>query len=227
MDDIIKKLKGGLIVYCQALADEPLYGSSIMAGMAYAAQLGGAVGIRANTPEDIAEIKKKVVLPVIGLIKKDYEDSEVYITPTKREVEALAGCNCEIIALDATNRTRPGGETLAVFFKELRESYPKQLFMADCSCYEDALFADEIGFDLVSTTLRGYTSKTRGVKIPDFELLLQLVKDCRKPVIAEGGIWTPEELRGVFECGVHAAVVGTAITRPMEITRRFVNAIRE
>ncbi|WP_312370336.1 N-acetylmannosamine-6-phosphate 2-epimerase [Lachnoclostridium sp.] len=225
--DILDQIRGGLVVSCQALSTEPLYSSYIMSRMAYAAQLGGAVGIRANTPEDIIEIKKTVNLPVIGLYKQVFEDSDVYITPTMEAVRDIVAANAEIIAIDATDRLRPHGISLDAFFKEVREMYPNQLFMADCATYEEAIHAREIGFDLVGTTLCGYTEQTKGVAIPNFDLLQRLAKNSKIPVIAEGGIWSPEQLKQALECGVHAAVVGTAITRPMDITKRYVQAIQK
>lgn len=223
---IIEKIQGGLIVSCQALKEEPLYSSYIMSRMAYAAMLGGAVGIRANSVEDITEIKKLVELPVIGIIKKVYTGSDVYITPTMVEVDALVKCGAEIIALDATKRERPGGVTLEEFFPEVRAKYPNQLFMADCSSIEEGMKAAGLGFDFIGTTMSGYTPYTKGTSLPNFEMMETLVKECNKPVIAEGGIWCPEDLKKALDTGAHAAVVGTAITRPMDITKRYVNAIK-
>ena len=223
---VFDKIKGGLLVSCQALKTEPLYSSYIMGRMAYAAKLGGAVGIRANTPEDIREIKQVVDLPVIGLYKQVFEDSSVYITPTYEAVDELVECGADIIAMDATERIRPFGISLDEFFSTLREKYPEQLFMADCSTFEDAMHAQKIGFDLVGTTLCGYTEETKGIELPCFELIERLTREMSIPVIAEGGIWTPEQLKKAFERNVFEAVVGTAITRPMEITKRFVAAIK-
>lgn len=226
---ILDQVKGGLIVSCQALDEEPLHSSYIMSRMAYAAMLGGAVGIRANTVEDITEIKKTVDLPVIGIIKKVYGDSSVYITPTMEEIDALMACGVDIIATDATDsakRPRPAGQTLDDFFGEVREKYPDQLFMADCSCYEEGIHAARIGFDLVGTTMNSYTEYTKGEQLPNIELMRRLAAECGRPVIAEGGIWTPEQLKTALDAGVWAAVIGGAITRPMEITKRFVAAIR-
>lgn len=226
---ILDRIKGGLIVSCQALKEEPLYSSYIMSRMAYAAMLGGAVGIRANTVVDITEIKKTVSLPVIGIIKEVYGDCDVYITPTMKEIDALAECGVSIIATDATDsakRARPDGKTLDEFFAEVREKYPDQLFMADCSSYEEGMHAAEIGFDLIGTTMNGYTSYTKGVELPNIELMGRLAAECGKPVIAEGGIWLPEQLKAALDAGVWAAVIGGAITRPMEITRRFTSAIK-
>lgn len=226
---IMDQIKGGLIVSCQALPGEPLHSSYIMSRMAYAAMRGGAVGIRANTIPDITEIKKTVDLPIIGIIKKDYEGSDVYITPTIAEVDALVECGVAIIALDATDsakRPRPDGRSLDEMFGEVRAKYPDQLFMADCSNYEEAVHAAEIGFDFVGTTMNGYTDYTKGVELPNLELMGRLSRECGKPVIAEGGIWLPDQLKAALDAGVWSAVIGGAITRPMQITQRFVAAIR-
>ncbi|MGN0458320.1 MAG: N-acetylmannosamine-6-phosphate 2-epimerase [Eubacterium sp.] len=225
--EILEKIKGGLIVSCQALNTEPLYDSYIMSKMAWAAYLGGAVGIRANTVVDIKAIKDKVDLPVIGIIKEIYDDSDVYISPTVKEIDALVEAGCEIIATDATNRTRPNGVTLEDFFTEVRAKYPDQLFMADTSCFEEGKKASELGFDLIGTTMSGYTPYTKGNKLPDTELIHRYATELNVPVIAEGGIWTPDDLLAAYDAGAFSAVVGTAITRPMDITRRFVNALEE
>lgn len=224
--ETLEKIKGGLVVSCQALPHEPLHSSFIMGRMAYAAALGGAVGIRANSVSDITEMKKLVDLPIIGIIKQDYENCNVYITPTAKEVESLIEIGVDIIATDATFRTRPNGVSLEEFFLPLREKYPNQLFMADCATFEECENAKRLGFDIVSTTLRGYTEDTKGFAIPDYDLIKRLVRELDMPVIAEGGIWSPEQLKQAIDCGVWCAVVGTAITRPMDITKRFVAAIK-
>lgn len=198
----------------------------IMGRMAYAAYLGGASGIRANSVADIQEIKKQVNLPIIGIIKKVYEGSEVFITPTQKEVDELYREGVDIIAMDATDRIRPDGSTISELFPLLKETYKDQLFMADCSTFAEAAKAVELGFDLIGTTLSGYTEATKGRNLPDFELVQQIVNNFSVPVIAEGGVSTPEELKTMFDLGVYSAVVGSAITRPMEITKRFVNAIQ-
>lgn len=226
-EKLMSQVKGKLIVSCQALPEEPLHSSFIMGRMAYAAFLGGAAGIRANTIEDILEIRKNVELPIIGIIKKVYPDyPELYITPTMAEVDALAQCGVEVIALDATDRTRPGNRTLKDFFAEVRSKYPDQLFMADCSTYEEGMEAAKMGFDLIGTTLVSYTPYTAGAPLPPYDVIEALVKNCGKPVIAEGNIVTPDELRHAMGLGILTAVVGSAITRPMLITKRFVSAIQ-
>lgn len=222
---ILDAVRGGLIVSCQALEDEPLHSSFIMQRMAVAAMQGGAAGIRANTVEDIVQIKEVVDLPVIGIIKKVYGDSDVFITPTMKEIDQLMAIRPEIVALDGTDRRRPGNISLEDFFKEVREKYKDQLFMADCSTLEEGVKAAELGFDLIGTTLRGYTEYTKDVCLPDLEMMRTLVEKVEKPVIAEGGIWTPGQLKAALDTGVLAAVVGTAITRPMEITKKFVEVL--
>lgn len=223
---VLSQIKGGLVVSCQALSDEPLHSSIIMGRMAYAAMLGGACGIRANTPEDILQIRREVDLPIIGLTKCVSPDSPVYITPTLCEVDALCEAGCEIIAMDATDRPHTGGLTIEALFPQVRAKYPEQLFMADIATFEEGLNAQRLGFDLVSTTLSGYTSDTKDRVLPDFELMRRLSLALSIPVIGEGGIWSPDELKKAMEQGVFACVVGTAITRPREITRRFADAIK-
>lgn len=225
---IIDRIRGKLIVSCQALPDEALHSSYIMSRMAYAAMLGGAGGIRANTVEDIMEIKKTVDLPIIGIIKKVYPGpcENLYITPTVKEVDQLVECGVDIIALDATSRPRPDGKTLDEMFSVIRQKYPDQLFMADCSNFEEGIHAEKLGFDFVGTTLAGYTDYTAGTKLPDIPLMKKLVENLSTPVIAEGGIWSPEQLKAAMDVGVTAAVVGSAITRPMEITKYFIKGLR-
>lgn len=224
--EVMQQIKGGLIVSCQALKDEPLHSSFIMGRMALAAREGGAVGIRANTPEDVAEIKRQVSLPVIGIHKVDYPDSEVYITPTMKEIDEMVACGCEIVALDATDRLHPGQMKVDQLFAQARKKYPSQLFMADCATYQECLHAQDLGFDFVGTTMRSYTAETKGVAIPDFDLFCKLKETLRVPFIAEGGIHYPDQLRRALDSGAYAAVVGGAITRPQQITARFVEALR-
>ncbi|MEG0403893.1 MAG: N-acetylmannosamine-6-phosphate 2-epimerase [Anaerorhabdus sp.] len=221
---MIDKIKGKLIVSCQALPDEPLHSSFIMSRMAVAAQEGGAVAIRAQSKEDILEIEKVCDLPVIGIVKRNYEDSEIYITPTQKEIDELLETNCEMIALDATNRVRPHGEKLIDLVNYIHEH--QRLAMADCSTLEECIEAEKLGFDVVSTTLCGYTPYSKNIDGPNFELLKEVAKSVQVPLIAEGKINTPEELAACIELGAHAAVVGGAITRPKQITERFVNALK-
>ena len=225
--EIIDKLKKGLIVSCQALDDEPLHSSFIMGRMALAAKMAGASGIRANTVSDIKEIKENVDLPIIGIIKKDYDNSEIYITPTIDEIDALVNEGVEIIATDATNMKRPQNDGLENFYKEIREKYPNIKLMADCSTVEEAVFADKLGFDFIGTTLVGYTPQSKGDQIDadDFKILREIIEKCNHPVIAEGNIDSPEKAKRVLELGAFTVVVGGAITRPQNIAKKFVDCI--
>lgn len=229
MEQNLEQLKGHLIVSCQALPHEPLHSSFIMGRMAKAAKEGGAKGIRANTKEDIQEIKKNVDIPVIGIVKRDYEDSKVYITPTMKEIDELMEVKPEIIAVDATVELRPGGVTLDEFYHNIREKYPDQLLMADCSTVEEALYADQLGFDFIGTTLVGYTDHSRGDKIEenDFEIIRKILKNVKHRVIAEGNINTPEKARRVVELGCYSVVVGSIITRPQLITKSFTEEMKK
>lgn len=223
------KIPKGLIVSCQALPHEPLYGKDTMPKMALAAYLGGAVGIRANTVRDINAINAKLKgsLPIIGLIKKVYEDSPVYITPTLKEVKALIKSKCTVIALDATLRPRHGGETLESLVRYIRQNSDKAI-MADIATYEEALNAEKLGFDLISTTLRSYTEETKGIKIPDMDFCKRLYSDVKNSVIvAEGGIHTFEEVDEILSIGIDRVIIGGAITRPMEITKNYVKVFDE
>lgn len=227
-NDIMNQLKGGLIVSCQALPDEPLHSPFIMGRMALAAKQGGAVGIRANTQADIREIKKQVELPVIGIVKRNYPDSDIFITSTMREIDELVEADAELIALDATDRIRPNGLTLEQFLRQIRAKYPQVQLMADISTAEEAKRAEQLGFDCISTTLVGYTPYTAGQKVyeNDFSLLRRIVQNASIPVFAEGNILTPDMARRCLDLGAHAIVVGGAITRPQVITERFVQAIK-
>ena len=225
--DRIKALKGQLIVSCQALPQEPLHSSFIMGRMARAAKEGGAAGIRANTKEDIKEIQEVTGLPIIGIVKRDYPDSAVYITPTMKEIEELMEVKPEIVAIDATGALRPGNVTLADFFHQIKEKYPEQKLMADCSTIEEAFFADELCFDFIGTTMVGYTPQSRGMKIEanDFEILRTILKKVKHPVIAEGNVNSPEKAKRVIELGSYAVVVGSSITRPQLITKGYAEAV--
>lgn len=197
----------------------------IMGRMALAAQMGGAVGIRANTVEDINEIRNHVDLPIIGIIKQEYENIDIYITPTLEEVKALVNSAADIIAFDATNRARPRGEKIEDIIKEIKAS--GKLAMADISTFEEGMAAVEKGCDIVSTTMSGYTPYSLNNSEPDFELIRRLSAQISVPVIAEGRIFSSEQLVECFKNGAFSAVVGAAITRPHVITKTFVKALEE
>lgn len=220
-------LPSNLIVSCQALEDEPLHSSFIMSKMALAAYQAGAKGIRANSKSDIKAIKGEVDLPIIGIVKRNYSNSDVYITATFKEVSELIESECEVIALDATVNSRPK-ESLQEIVNYVRDYAPQVELMADISTVEEAKIAEKLGFDYIGTTLHGYTDYTKDEKLynHDFSFLKEVLYAVQTPVIAEGNIATPEMVKRTFELGVHAAVVGSAITRPKEITSRFVSEIK-
>lgn len=227
MKTMLETVKGRLIVSCQALENEPLHSAFIMSRMAVAAEEGGAAGIRANSVVDIRAIKEQVRLPVIGILKRDYPGSEVFITATMREVDELMAVAPEMLALDATDRPRPDGQPLAEMVAQIRARYPSLLLMADISSVEEAKTAQTLGFDCVGTTLYGYTRATQGHSLPedDCRFLREVLAAVSIPVIAEGNVETPAIAARCLALGAHAVVVGGAITRPQQITGRFVAAI--
>lgn len=227
MKTVLDSLKGKLIVSCQALENEPLHSPFIMSRMALAAAQGGAAGIRANSVVDIRSIKESVSLPVIGIIKRDYPGCEVFITATLQEVDELMTVEPEIIALDATARPRPGGQMLEELVMQIRVRYPSVLLMADIATVDEAVTAERLGFDCVGTTLYGYTADTAGHVMVDNDcgFLREVLAAVTIPVVAEGNIDTPERTARCLALGAHTVVVGGAITRPQQITARFVAAI--
>lgn len=226
MNQILNSIRGQLIVSCQALENEPLHGADIMAKMAMAVEMGGACGIRANGVEDIKAIKAITKLPIIGIIKREYPNSEIYITPTNKEVDEICTQNVEIIAVDLTNRVRPDGKSNEDFIRNIRLKYPEVLIMADISTYEEGMEASRLGVDMISTTLSGYTTYSNQLPHPDYELIERLVNATSIPIIAEGKVNNPEEAVKCLEIGAWSVVVGSAITRPQLITKSFSERIK-
>lgn len=219
-NSIIEKLKNNLIVSCQANSSEPMYSPEALLLMAKSSIKGGAVALRAEGNLPIRLFKSFFDVPVIGLLKKDYDDSEIYITSTIKDVDSIAIAGADIIAIDATLRKRPFDQKLEDLLKRIKERYGL-ISMADISTYEEAKNAGNIGFDLIGTTLSGYTSYSKKSNEPDFELLEKMVKNIKTPIIMEGKINTPEQMRKAFELGAYSVVVGSAITRPHLITANF------
>ena len=226
-EELLRKIKGNLIVSCQALEGEPLYmeNGSVMPLMARAAKQAGASAIRTNGVRDVVGIKEETNLPIIGIIKKGYEGYEQYITVTMDEVDQLVKAGADIIAIDCTLRERVDGKTVDEFIKAIKDKYPQIILMADISNLEEGINAWKSGIDMVGTTLSGYTPYTLKLEEPDFKLIEDLSKNIDIPVIAEGRIHTPEQAARALDLGAHAVVVGGAITRPLEIATRFVDAI--
>jgi putative N-acetylmannosamine-6-phosphate epimerase len=217
--------KGALVVSCQARADNPLHGPVYMAAMARAAEAGGAKGIRANGAEDVAAIRAVTQLPIIGIAKVWDDRYPVYITPDFDNAARVAQAGADIIGLDATPRPR-NGEPVEGLIARIRRELGREVF-ADIATLEEGRAAAACGATYVATTLSGYTEDTasRRAAGPDFDLLSALVGTASVPVVAEGRLDTPELVAEAFGRGAHAVVIGTAITNPREITRKFVQAI--
>ncbi len=221
--NLIEHLQGKLIVSCQAEEGFPLNTPDHLAALAATAVIGGASAIRASEPENIRAIKQVVDVPIIGIYKYDYAGFEVRITPTIKEVAAIVEAGVDIIAVDATDRPRPDGKSLADFFAEIRAQFDVPI-MADISTLTEGVTAAQLGVDIVATTMSGYTGYSPQQPSPDIQLIRDLAAIIDKPIIAEGRISTPDDVRAALDAGAHAVVVGSAITRPHLITERFLAA---
>ena len=229
LNEILDLIKGSIIVSCQALPSEPMYCEemSLMPYFAKAAQQAGSKVIRTSSVRDVVAIKEKTGMPVIGLIKRNYEGFESYITPTMQEIDELVAADSDVIALDCTDMKRGDGKTIPEFLAEIRAKYPDIALMADVSTFEEGVRAYECGVNIVGTTMNGYTPYTPKTAGPNYELVQQLVEALPIPVIAEGRVHYPDQAKKMLELGAHAVVVGGAITRPLEIAQRFYKAIEE
>ncbi len=224
---MLKSFYKGLIVSCQAEGDDPFNSPEYVASFARAAEMGGAVAIRAEGLENIKAVKRRVNLPVLGIIKGKYDDDWTLITPDFSDVENLIKIGCEVIAMDVTNRIRPNGLDGFEFLKEAKRRY-KVPIMADISTFNEGIKAAELAADMIATTLSGYTpdSSDKDDMHPDYELISDLSSSLDVPVIAEGKIWSPTDAIKAIEVGAYAVVVGTAITRPRLITRMYSDALK-
>ncbi len=227
-NNFLEAVKGKLIISCQALPNEPLHSSFIMSRMAKAAAEAGASAIRCNSVVDVQAIQGIVDLPIIGLDKVDYPDAPIYITPTIKEMRGIASTGAEVVACDVTGLPRPNGETLAQIVATMRSEYPDTLLMADTASLDDVREANELGFDIIGTTMYGHTPATEGHNIADddFAYLKEVIKLAKAPVIAEGKIDTPAKVTRVLELGCYSVVVGSIITRPQLIAVPFVEATK-
>ena len=222
--EIIDFLKGKVIVSCQAMPDEPLYKEDCIFAMMKSVINGGATALRVAGKRDVINAKSLNV-PVIGLTKPDKLPENwkevVYITPTLKEVQELIDANADIIAFDGTLRTRPNNCTLEEIINKIHLS--NKLAMADIATIEEGIYCAELGADVISTTLSGYTKESESSsEEPDYKLLQELKNKIDKPVILEGRIWYPDEVEKAFKLGAHSVVIGSAITRPQLITKRFI-----
>lgn len=220
--DVISKLKNTIIVSVQAMPNEPLYEEECLNAMIKSVVKGGAKALRLAGARDVANAKKMFDLPVIGITKPEIfpknPKSVVYITPTTEDARSVADAGADIIAFDGTSRPR-GKDNLRKLIRYI--AIKRKVSMADISTLSEAIAARALGADMVSTTLSGYTDNSKMTKEPDFELLEKAVKILDCPVIAEGRFWTPEQVNKAFALGAHAVVIGSAITRPQLIVKRF------
>ncbi len=221
---MIEKLARGIIVSCQSKPGGPLDDACILSQLARAAELGGAVGIRANLPHNIKAIKSAVNVPVIGIYKQEYPGSSVYITPTITEAKMTIDAGADIIAIDGTLRKRPKGQELPELIQQIR-NYKKIPIMADIATFEEAMKVCELGVDLIATTLLGYTEETKSLQAPDMELIQALSARLSTPVIVEGRVQSPEVARAALNHGAFAVVVGTAITDITWVTEQYVKSM--
>lgn len=223
--DILSQIKNKVIVSVQAMPSEPLYKEDCMIAMMQSVVKGGAAALRVAGVRDVINAKKLFKIPVIGITKPEVIPPNwreiVYITPTIKDAKDLIQAGADIIAFDGTSRPR-GENNLTQLIRFIKIN--KKIAMADVSTLQEGISARILGADLVSTTLSGYTLESPEVSDqPDFALLEKLVEALDCPVILEGRIWTPEQVDKAFSIGAHAVVIGSAITRPQLITKRFVN----
>jgi N-acylglucosamine-6-phosphate 2-epimerase len=216
----LNALCGSIIVSCQARPESPLHGPAFMSAMAKAAELGGAGAIRANGPTDVAAIKKEIRVPVIGINKIDRHSHPVYITPTFEAAREVAEAGADLVATDGTLRARPDGQSLRTLIARVHDELDVPV-MADVDRVEAGIAAQESGADIVATTLSGYTNGSNPPEPPDLELVECLAREISCPVVAEGRYWTRDQVRAAFDAGAYAVVIGTAVTNPTQITKRF------
>lgn len=220
-ENIINSVKSGLFVSCQARVGWPMEGSTIMAAYANAAEIGGAIGIRATGPDNIIAIKEKTNLPILAINKVWYEGSSVYITPTLSDAIDILELGIEMIAVDVTERDRPK-ETALEIVEYINENYPNVIVVGEIdsvSALTNELLAN---IDMVSTTLKGYTARTEAYQKYDTKLIHEIKARCDLPIVAEGKIDTPLNAKAALDAGAHCVVVGTAITIPERITQKFI-----
>ncbi|MCU0524483.1 MAG: N-acetylmannosamine-6-phosphate 2-epimerase [Elainella sp. Prado103] len=221
---VLQSLYRGLVVSCQAPIDSPLHNAQVIAAMATAATQQGAIGVRIDTPTHIEAVRQQVQVPIIGLWKQQIPGYEVYITPQMIHAQAVAEAGADVIAIDATLRDRPNGETVETLIRQIHHDLGK-LVMADVDTLEAGIAAAAAGADLVGTTLYGYTLTTQNQSPPGFDLLTQLVDQLEIPVVCEGGINSPAMAKQALDLGAFTVVVGTAITGIDALVKAYCTAI--
>jgi N-acylglucosamine-6-phosphate 2-epimerase len=216
-------LRGRLVVSCQAPEGSPLRDPYVIARFALAAERGGAAAVRIDSPDHIRAVREVCRLPVIGLHKQVHAGSEVYITPTVSSAEGVCDAGADIVAVDATARPRPEGHTLRMVIDAVR-ARGTAVIMADVATLDEGMAAIDLGVDLLATTLSGYTHEAPSRPGPDFDLLAALAHRTHLPVVCEGRVRTPQDVRRAFDAGAFTVVVGGAITGVDDLVRSFVAA---
>ena len=224
----VANVKNGLIVSCQFDATDPFNNPEYISLFALSCQMGGAAGFRTEGRENIKAVKSKVRIAGHRAYSIHLPDGSVLITGDFKEVNEIIEAGADIVALDVTERVRPNGLTGFEFLKRVRVNHPGTLLLADVSTFEEGVQAAELGADIVSTTLSGYTSATaqKAREGVDFDLIERLSDSLVVPVVAEGRILLPSEAAHSLELGAYAVVVGAAITKPTVITQMFVHEIQ-
>jgi N-acylglucosamine-6-phosphate 2-epimerase len=220
MTNLIERLRGSVIVSCQARQGDPFDAPNFIAEFAKSAKIAGAKALRINKGENIRAVKQAVDLPIIGIRKREVEGHSVFITPNIQDVQEVIDAGADIVALDGTARPRPGSESLKALIDRCHaQGIP---VLADIATVSDAEYAYQQGADMIATTLAGYTEDTQARELPDFELLREAVGRVPIPVLLEGGIVDPDQVTVAFQNGAHAVIIGKAVTMPHFIARRFV-----
>lgn len=225
-NEIFETLKNGLIVSCQMEKHAPCYDEDIIELMAKAALWGGACSLRINGVDNIKKIRNLTNVPIIGLIKVFRDDTEVFMTPTIKEVDEVIEAGADIVAIDGTDRMIDGKKAYEII-TEIKNKYPNTVILADVRDEVDALASLELGADMVAPTFYRFKKDAKSSDLPDWEMFSKMCKLCKGKglVLMEGKIWTPDDAIRAFHYGAYAVVVGSAITRPHLIARRFYDHI--
>jgi|SRR6185437_10478665 len=216
-------LKGKLVVSCQAPPGDPLDDADCLTRIAMSAARGGAGGLRANGAECVAAFRQKTGLPVIGIWKRKLE-GEISITPDFASAEAIARAGAEVIALDCSSARHRLADNWAGLIGRIHGELGRPV-LADIATFDEGVATENAGADAVATTMYGFTPETNGARAANWEMVERLVSRLRVPLIVEGHITRPEEVRRALDMGAYAVVVGSAITRPESITGRFAAAM--
>lgn len=219
---LLESLKGGLIVSCQIEKHAPCYHEDIVELMVKSAIWGGACGLRLNGVDNIKKIRKSTDLPIIGLIKVFSDETEIFMTPTMNEVRSVIEAGADIVAIDGTDRMIQGRKGYDII-PEIKKEFPNTVIFADVRDEEDALASLELGADIVAPTFYRFKKDAKSSDLPDWEMFARMCQVCKDKgiIMMEGKIWTPDDAIRAFHYGAHSVVIGSAITRPHLIMRRF------